>query len=435
MNKAETTHGAPPNSAVSTRERGHSPRRTIIAVSLGNWLELYDFTVFSFFAVLIGKLFFPSSSQYGSLLMALATFGIGFVMRPLGSVVIGRLADRKGRKPALTLTIWLMAAGTSLIGLAPTYADIGPAAPLLIVVGRLLQGFSAGGEVGAATSFLMESGPSRRRGFMVSWQMASQGAAVLAGALSGALLNHFLSQEALESWGWRLPFLLGLLIAPVGLYIRRHLDETHHQDAASQQSLGSLIRAQRRTLLLGGLLILGGTANMYIVAHYMPSYMIKVLGLPPANALIAGCSAGLALMLLSPLAGRLADRLRRRKPLLLGVNLLSLLAVWPCFALIQAHPGLPSALLTIVLLTSLLTLSGPAGLLLIMEAFPRRNRATGLAIIYASGVTLFGGFAQFIVTWLISVSGSALAPSWYLMFCTSISLLALLAFHEHERRD
>ncbi|POA97125.1 MFS transporter [Chromobacterium sinusclupearum] len=412
-----------------------SSRRTIVAVSLGNWLELYDFTVFSFFAVLIGKLYFPSHSEYGSLLMALATFGIGFVMRPLGSVVIGRIADRAGRKPALTLTIWLMAGGTALIGLAPTYDSIGLLAPLLIVAGRLLQGFAAGGEVGAATSFLMESGARNRRGFMVSWQMATQGGAVLAGALSGALLTYFLSHEALESWGWRLPFLLGLLVGPVGLYIRRHLDETHQAEPAEQPSLAALMRQHRRKLLLGCMLIMGGTANMYVVAHYLPSYLIKVLHQPPASALLAGCAAGLVLLLASPLAGMLADRLTRRKPLLLAVNALCVLLTLPCFMLLHAAPSLPAALMLALTLTALLALGSPAGFLLIMEAFPRGCRATGLAIIYACGVTLFGGFAQFIVTWLISVSGNPFAPAWYIMACSAASWLALLAFKEEAATD
>ncbi|MBN3005062.1 MFS transporter [Chromobacterium alkanivorans] len=425
---------APPPS-VPAEPAAKSSRRTIVAVSLGNWLELYDFTVFSFFALLIGKLYFPSHSEYGSLLMALATFGIGFVMRPLGSVVIGRIADRSGRKPALTLTIWLMVAGTALIGLAPTYASIGVLAPLLIVAGRLLQGFAAGGEVGAATSYLMESGARHRRGFRVSWQMATQGGAVLAGALSGALLSHFLSVEALESWGWRLPFLLGLLVGPVGLYIRRHLDETHHAEPSPQPRLGELVYRHRSKLLLGMMLIMGGTANMYVVGHYLPSYLIKVLRQPPASALLAGCAAGLLLLLASPPAGMLADRLSRRKPLLLAVNFLLVLLALPCFMLLHAYPALPAALVLVLVLAGLLALGSPAGFLLIMEAFPRNERATCLAIVYACGVTLFGGFAQFIVTWLISVSGSPLVPAWYIMACGAASLLALLIFREERVKD
>ncbi|MGC0151737.1 MFS transporter [Chromobacterium vaccinii] len=415
--------------------RPASPRRTLIAVALGNWLELYDFTVFSFFAMLIGKLYFPSDSEYGSLLMALATFGIGFVVRPLGGLAIGRIADRSGRKPALTLTIWLMAAGTALIGLAPTHADIGVAAPLLIVAGRLLQGFAAGGEIGASTSYLMEFAPKSRRGFMVSWQTATQGAAVLVGAASGALLTALLTVDALESWGWRLPFLFGLLIGPLGLYIRGQLDETHRPEASRQPGLLRLASEHRRTLLLGSMLVMGMSANTYVIANYMPSYLSKVLHMPPSSALLSGCAAGLMMLLASPPAGWLADRLRRRKPLLLAVNTLLLLLTLPCFALLLGEPTLRNALLLATLLTTILALGCPAGFLLVMEALPRHGRATGLAVVYACGVTVFGGFAQFIVTWLISVSGDPLAPAWYAMACTGLSLLALILFHERPAAE
>ncbi|GAB7545159.1 MFS transporter [Cupriavidus sp. 8B] len=412
----------------------NNQRRTIFAASLGNGLELFDFTVFSFFAALIGRLYFPVDGEDGSLLLALATFGIGFVMRPLGSVVIGNYADRVGRKPALTLTIGLMAMGTAIIGLAPTYAQIGIAAPVLIVAGRLLQGFSAGGEIGAAASFLMESGTRANRGYMVSWQMASQGGAALAGALCAALLTRWLSPHALESWGWRLPFLLGLLIWPVGVYIRRHLDETHSGQVREHSALSEAFRAHGGKLLLGTLLILGGTATMYVVVFFMPSYLVKVMHMPPATSMLSGCAAG-ATLLLAPLAGRLVDRLTRRKPLLVAVNLVSLAAVWPAFTLVQQQPTLTNVLVVVVGLVALMTIGSPAGFLLIMEAFPQRVRATGLSVIYACGVTLFGGFAQFIVTWLLSKTGNPMAPAWYLLACTAVSTLALFAFSDLHKQD
>ncbi|CAG9179766.1 MFS transporter [Cupriavidus pinatubonensis] len=410
-------------------------RRAIVAASLGNALELFDFTVFSFFAGLIGKLFFPVEGEYGPLLLALATFGIGFVMRPVGSVVIGNYADRAGRKPALTLTIGLMALGTAIIGLAPTYAQIGIAAPLLVVTGRLLQGFSAGGEIGAATSFLMESGTRSNRGFMVSWQMAGQGASALAGALCGALLIHGLPQAALESWGWRVPFLLGLLIGPVGFYIRRHLDETHQDVARERSALSEAVQQHSRKLLLGTLLILGGTAEMYVVVFFTPAWLVKTFHMPAATSLLTGCAAGAIMLLVSPLAGVLADRLGRRKPLLLTLRMVSLLGILPGFLLVQNAPSLGSALVLVCGVMMLATLGAPAGFLFIMEAFPRRVRATGLAIIYACGVTLFGGFAQFIVTWMLSVTGNPLSPAWYVLGCGTASLLALLAFAEQRVAD
>ncbi len=313
--------------------------------------------MFSFFAGLIGKLFFPVEGEYGPLLLALATFGIGFVMRPVGSVVIGNYADRAGRKPALTLTIGLMSLGTAIIGLAPTYAQIGIAAPLLVVTGRLLQGFSAGGEIGAATSFLMESGTRSNRGFMVSWQMAGQGASALAGALCGALLIHGLPQAALESWGWRVPFLLGLLIGPVGFYIRRHLDETHQDVARERSALSEAVQEHGRKLLLGTLLILGGTAEMYVVVFFTPAWLVKTFHMPVATSLLTGCAAGAIMLLVSPLAGMLADRLGRRKPLLLTLRVVSLLAMLPGFLLVQNAPSLGSALVLVCGVMMLATLA------------------------------------------------------------------------------
>nr|WP_231752986.1 MFS transporter [Burkholderia sp. TSV86] len=258
-----------------TIDERRARRRTVAAAALGNGLEFFDFTVYSFFAALIGKLFFPATTDIGALMVSLATFGVGFVARPLGSIAIGAYADRAGRKPALVLTVGLMALGTGMIGFAPTYAAIGVAAPVLVVTGRLLQGFSAGGEVGAATTLLMESGGARRRGEMVSWQMASQGAAALVGAFVAAALSRLLPHDALMSWGWRVPFVFGLLIGPLGFYLRRHLDDTLHQAVAAAEAHGAAAgmpaapsRAARiswRQIMAGTLLVVGGTSTMYTI--------------------------------------------------------------------------------------------------------------------------------------------------------------------------
>jgi len=238
-----------------------------MAATLGNGLEFFDFTIYSFFAVLIGKLFFPADTELGALMMSLATFGVGFVVRPLGSIVIGRYADRVGRKQALVLTVLIMALGTGMIGLAPTYASIGLAAPVIIVLGRLLQGFSAGGEVGAATTLLMESGSASRRGSLVSWQVASQGGASLAGALIALLLTRTLSPEALLAWGWRLPFVFGLLIGPLGFYLRRHIDDT--LPAASSVKPARLAeRMPLRQIVAGTMIVIGASSTMYTIVFF-----------------------------------------------------------------------------------------------------------------------------------------------------------------------
>ncbi|NPT55866.1 MFS transporter [Paraburkholderia elongata] len=387
--------------ATDVKER-HASRRTVFAAALGNGLEFFDFTVYSFFAALIGKLFFPAGSELGALMMSLATFGVGFVVRPLGSIVIGAYADRVGRKQALVLTVSLMALGTGMIGLAPTYATIGLAAPAIIVLGRLLQGFSAGGEVGAATTLLMESGSSGRRGSLVSWQMASQGGAAMAGALVAATLTRSLSHEALLAWGWRVPFLIGLLIGPLGFYLRKHLDETLPAAHAAKTGLPIAAppkaRIEWRQIVAGTMLVIGGTSSMYVIVFFLPSFLTMTTGMPAAVSLLAGCTAGLVLLIGSPLAGRLADRMPRRKTLLYAVSVVSLVVLLPAFYAIKTWPSIYTVVLVVFVLIGLMTLSSPAGFVLILEAFKPEVRATSLGIIYALGVTIFGGFAQLIVS-------------------------------------
>jgi MHS family proline/betaine transporter-like MFS transporter len=406
--------------------------RLIAACSLGNALEMYDFTVYSFFALLIGKLFFPSDSAYGSLLLAVATFGIGFVMRPLGGVIIGNYADRKGRKAAMTLTIGLMVLGTLCIAFAPTYASAGVFGSLMIVAGRLLQGFSLGGEVGAATSMLMEAGGVKGRGFRVSWQLASQGISALLGALTGAALYAALPQASLESWGWRLPFLLGLLIAPVGLYIRARLDETHVAGHEESSPVVRLLRAHGGTVLKGILATTAGTATMYLVVFFMPTYMIRVLHMPPSLSLLSGCVTGITLFVVSLAAGRLADRLPNRKPLVVASLLFSVVAVVPVFWLISHYPSVPLVLALSALLTASVNIGTTPMFLMLLEMLPPSVRASGISVIYSVGVTIFGGSSQFIVTWLLAKTGNPLSPAFYMMACGMLSLGALLSLRERK---
>ena len=407
-------------------------RQVIIASSLGNGLEIYDFTVYSFFAVIIGQLFFPSGSALASLLMSLATFAVGFVMRPLGALLIGRVADRRGRKAALSLTIALMTAGTGIIAFTPTYASIGISASVLLVLARLLQGLSVGGEVGCASAFLMESASTHRRCFMVSWQGASQGAAALLGAGTGLLLTSSLSAESLLSWGWRVPFVIGLLIGPVGWFIRQHLDETHASPEVAP-SLIQLLREHGRTLVLGIGWMASTTVTMYMVVYYMPTYLTQTLGRPQGFGFALVGLASALLTVITPIAGRQADRFKRRKPLLYVVTGLALLTVYPAFLLLsQANSWLCVVAITLLILPLAIGLAPSMAML--MEAFPREQRVTGLSIIYSLGVTLFGGFSPLLVTWLIGVTGNPLTPALYLMAATAVSLAALRLLPEHPGR-
>lgn len=430
MNDATLQPAIPGASAAVAAPKRTSQARLIAACSIGNALEMYDFTVYSFFALMIGNLFFPSDSAYGSLLLAVATFGIGFVMRPLGGFVIGNYADRHGRKAAMTLTIGLMVVGTLCLAVAPTYATAGLFGPLVIVAGRLLQGFSLGGEIGASTAMLMEAGGIKGRGFRVSWQLGSQGIAALCGALTAALLYSSLSPEALQSWGWRVPFFLGLLIAPVGFYIRAHLDETHTAAAHEASPLGMLFREHGGIVAKGVLVIIGGTVGTYLVIYFMPTYMIRELHLPPSLSLLAGCVTGLTSFLASLCAGWLADRFPRRKPLVVGGTLFTVVALYPAFWLMTHYPSVPLVLSLSALLTASLYLGSTPMLLMMMELLPIKVRASGLSVIYAIGVTVFGGSCQFVVTWLLARTGNPLSPAFYMMACSAITLLTVLSLRE-----
>ncbi|MGY2489060.1 MFS transporter [Cupriavidus sp. CP313] len=418
---APYTPAAPAAPAIQPSQR----RRAIIATVIGNGLEWFDFTVYSFFAVIIAKLFFPTGDDLSSLLLAVATFGVGFFMRPVGGIVLGVYADRVGRKAALSLTILLMALGTTLIGIAPTYDQIGIFAPLLIVVARLMQGFSAGGEMGGATAFLTEYAPARQRAYYSSWIQASIGMAVLLGAAVGTFVTSSLSTEALNSWGWRLPFLLGIVIGPVGYYIRHHLDETPtFRDNAERADspLKEIVQTYPRETLASFSMVILWTVCTYVLLFYMPTYAVKVLKVPQADGFIAGMAGGCAIMVFAPLVGLLADRIGRRV-LLSGSALLILALAWPMFAFINRVPGLSSLLVfQLVFGVLIATYTGPI-LAAFSELFPARVLSTGLSVAYNFAVTIFGGFASFIITWLIATTGSSMAPAIYVMIAAAISLV------------
>lgn len=405
--------------------------RAIAAITIGSGLEFYDFSVYSFFATLIGRQFFPVESPLGQLLLSLATFGVGFGMRPIGGLVLGAYADRVGRKPAMMLTLWLMALGSLLFAIAPTYAQIGIAAPVIIVLARLIQGFAIGGEVGASTAMLMEYADDKSRGFYGSWQLFSQGLSFLLGALVALALSSNLAPEALESWGWRLPFVLGILVIPVGVYIRRHLKETaaEAQGHESQSGIRLIFTRHRRTILTGVLLVIGSTASSYIVLDYMTNYSVTVLHLPMKMGTTAACLGALVQISLSIWAGRLSDRIGRRRTVALGA-IPMLLLIYPAFMLMNQYPTLGTLLAVSLVTTLLLVLITVPTLVLVTELFPRTVRASGLSIVYCLGVSVFGGFAQFFATGLIGLTGNNNAPALYVMGCLGLTLVGLAMVKE-----
>jgi MFS family permease len=407
-------------SAVATRQKPAVPTRQILAAVIGNALEWYDFVVYGFLTVIISRLFFPTDSEYASLLLAMATFGVGFFMRPLGGVLIGMYADRRGRKAALQLIILLMTIAIAMIAFAPTYAAVGAAAPLLIVLARLLQGVATGGEFASATSFLVESAPAGRRGFYGSLQMVGQSVAALGGAAVAMFITQSLTAAQLDSWGWRVPFLLGLLIGPVGLYIRRHVDETLafvESSEAQVERIGLLRLWQEhaRSVIASFCLVVAGTVMYYVVLIYMPTYANTQLHIPLGDAFLAQVAGLLCLTLATPLFGMLSDRIGRR-PVLIVAMLGYVALPYPLLAWLQADPSLTSLVIMQVALCSTVAVAfGPLSTAL-AEQFPVHTRSTGLALAYNLAVMLFGGFAQLIVTWLIAVTGSPLAPAFYVMF-------------------
>ncbi|MBV8604824.1 MAG: MFS transporter [Pelomonas sp.] len=385
--------------------------RTLAAAVAGNALEFYDFLAYAFFAVYIGRAFFPAATPMGSLLLSVAVFGVGFVARPVGGLLFGAVADRVGRRAAMLQTIALITVGTIGLAATPGYASIGPIAPIAVVAFRLIQGLALGGEVGPSTSYLVEAAPAGRRARYASWQSASQGAAALVAGLMGLGLSLALSAQQMRDWGWRVPFSVALLLIPVALYLRRDLPETLSAQAVGA-SRGGLValRRHRGVILLSTLAVSGGTISTYLCT-YMTTFALTALRMPSAVAMGATVALGVALIAGALLGGWLGDRVGRR-PVMLWTRVLVAMATVPAFALLMAWPNA----LTLYAVTGLLTLLtgvGAAALLTaIPELLPMGARATGLSLVYAVGVSLFGGTTQFIIAWLLDRTGNPLAPAW-----------------------
>jgi MHS family proline/betaine transporter-like MFS transporter len=399
--------------------------KLIAATSIGNALEWYDISVYAYFAVYISKAFFPNDDPTTSLLLTFGTFGLSFLIRPIGGVVLGAYADRHGRKASLMVSIVLMTVGTLAVALMPTFESIGLLAPIAIILARLVQGFSAGGEFGSSTAFLVEHMPERR-GFVASWQFASQGLSGLFGAGFGALLTTLMAPADLQSWGWRLPFLFGVLIGPVGVYIRNHIDDPTPPPAAGKNSPVREVFLQQkiRVLLAIGALAVSTAVNYLIV--YMPTYVVKTLNLPPSVGFIAAFSAQTAVTLLTPVAGIVSDRIGRTTHMI-AMALLLLVSIFPAFLLLTGRPTPGFIILGVLWLGILKALYyGPLAALM-SELFPPATRATGLGLSYNIGVTAFGGMGPAIMTWLggFAVIGE-LAPGYYLTAVCVLSLYALI---------
>ena len=403
------------------------PLRQVVSVGVGNALEFYDFLTFSFFAIQIGHCFFPASRTTHGLLFTLATFGAGFVTRPLGGFVIGRFADRSGRKPAMMLSFALMGIAITGLALTPSYAAIGVAAPALLLVFRLVQGFALGGEVGPSTAFLIEAAPPRRRGLYVGLQYGTQDIAVIAAGLVGYVLSSWLSTAALDAWGWRLAFLLGAAVVPVGLIIRRSLPETLGQpdEGVGPAPTGA---APARIIVLG-LMMLAATGISIYVIEYIATYAQDSLHMATNLAFGATVTTGLVSLVCDISGGVLSDRVGRRPVMLTAVALLLALILPAYLAMIHW----PSPLVVyggVALLSALLGFCAGPTLVAITESLPRASRSGAIGTLYAVSLSLFGGSTQFMIKWLTDVTGSPLAPAWYMGAALIVGAAAMLLMRE-----
>ncbi len=414
--------------AADRNEGGGLKRRYIAAATVGNALEFYDFITYAFFAIQIGHTFFPSVSSFASLMLSLATFGVGFVTRPIGGIVIGMYSDRAGRRPAMMLSFTMM--GIAIVGIAliPSYAQIGIAAPILAILARMLQGFSLGGEVGPTTAYLMEAAPIHRRGLMVAMQGASQAVAATLGGAVGLILAHVLSPEALTSYGWRIAFLLGAVTVPFGLWVRTSLPETLHQEETHAAKSGAVTRLgmardSSRIIVIGLIILAYGTIATYIT-DYMTTYAQDTLHMDTRAAFAVTVVTNLAGLVAVIYGGWLSDRIGR-KPVMVWSNLAVLIVTYPIFLWIVTEKSAFALLAGMGLLGFLGTVPFGPFYAALAEGLPKPIRGSAFATIYAVSIATFGGTCQLIVTWLIHVTGNPLAPAYYLLFATVIGQVAM----------
>ncbi len=410
-------------------------RQAVGAAVIGNVLEWYDFAVYAYVAVYIARNFFPQGDPVTALLATFLAYGLGFVARPLGGIILGRVGDTQGRKTALLITIALMAIGTVMIGILPTYAAIGVAAPLLLVVARLLQGFSAGGEWGSSTAYIVEWAPQDQRGFYGSFQQTSVVMGLLLGSGIAALFATILTTEQMDSWGWRVPFLLGGILGPVGLWMRRTIDETPAYKKAVATPVAATEHKTNPWLLAGrafGFTIVW-TVCFYVLLNYMPTWSRQYLNISPAAALWANTIGLLVLMIFIPVMGKLSDRWGR-KPLLLACCVAYIVLPYPIFTYLVGGASYTELIIVQILFAILISMFSGPGPAAIAEIFPTRTRSTWMTSGYALAVAIFGGFAPFISVWLISTFDSPIAHSFYLIAAAIVSTIVIATLREtaHE---
>ncbi len=407
-------------------------RKAVVAATIGNFVEWYDFIVYGYFATVIGAQFFPSDDPLASIMSAFAVFGVSFVVRPLGALVVDSYGDRMGRRGTLAVVVLLMTGATFLIGVAPTYAQVGVLAPIILAFARALQGFSAGGEFGGATSFMIEYAPEGKRGLYGSWQAFTQGVAAGVGVTLGVVLSSALPEEAFNAWGWRIPFLVALPFGLIGLYLRLRLEDTPHFRAVRETReveaapLRETVRFHGADILKVVGTIVFGTALTYLLI-YLPTYSETVLGLSRSQALTANLIGILALLIVCPTSAVLSERIGR-KPFLVYPALGTAVLALPIFWLLQGP--LPAVVLAHVGVGVLLGLFGGSYPAAFSELFPTNVRYSSLSLGYSASVSIFGGTAPLIFTYLLQRTENPVSPAFYILAAGLVSFFAALTIAE-----
>jgi MFS transporter, MHS family, citrate/tricarballylate:H+ symporter len=417
-------------------EQGSSKIATVLRVTSGNFLEMFDFFLFGFYATYISKAFFPVASEFASLMLTFMTFGAGFLMRPLGAVILGAYVDHIGRRQGLIVTLSIMALGTILIAFVPGYATIGLFAPFLVLVGRLLQGFSAGVELGGVSVYLSEMATPGNKGFYVSWQSGSQQVAIMVAALIGFALNSWMSAADVAAWGWRIPFFIGCAIVPFLFYIRSSLEETAEFKARTHHptipEIYRSVAANWQIVLLGMMLVIMTTVSFYAITVYTPTFGKNVLKLSAADSLIVTFCVAVSNFFWLPVMGAVSDRIGR-KPVLLTFSLLTLLTAYPALSWLVAHISFVNMLIVLLWLSFLYGSYNGAMVVALTEIVPAHVRTAGFSLAYALATALFGGFTPLVSTWLIEQTGDKGAPGYWLAFAGACGALA--TFLIYRRKD
>jgi len=402
----------------------------VMRVSSGNFLEMYDFMVYAYYASYIAHEIFPSTNAYASLMMTLGTFGAGYLMRPLGAVVLGAYVDRHGRRNGLIVTLFLMAIGTLVIACTPAYRTIGIVAPIVVLLGRLLQGFSAGVEVGGASVYLSEMATPGHRGFYCAWQSASQQVAVVFAALLGVGLSAVVSPTSMAAWGWRVPFFIGCMIVPLLFWLRRSLAETEvflaqkHHPAVSE-ILASLV-SNWKIVGLGVLFSTMTTVSFYLITAYTPTYGIEVLHLTSRQSLMVTFCVGLSNFFWLPMGGAISDKIGRR-PILIGITVTAILTAYPAMLWLVSSPSTTRLLIVELWLSIFFGVYNGAMIPHLAEIMPPEIRTSGFSLAFSLATAIFGGFTPAVCTYLIHETGNRAMPALWLSFAALCGLVAAVA--------